>query len=177
MGLGTVWLAGTFNRKQFLSSMDIKDDELFPAISPVGYPLEKQRFIEAVMKKLVKSDQRNPWHMLFFKNDFSTPLTQKEAGIYAIPLEMLRLAPSAINAQPWRIVKEGDVFHFYETHSAKTKENEKSMKRIDLGIGISHFHQASLERGLSGRFEKRSQQKIQIPPNTKYIISWVCEKE
>ena len=56
MGLGTVWLAGTFNRKQFLSSMDIKDDELFPAISPVGYPLEKQRFIEAVMVGL-KNDR------------------------------------------------------------------------------------------------------------------------
>ncbi len=176
MGLGTVWLAATFSRDKFINAMGIKEDELFPAISPVGYPVEK-RLKESVMRKLMKSDQRKPWNMLFFKNNFSTPLTEKEAGVYAVPLEMLRLAPSATNAQPWRIVKDGDIVHFYETHNSNTKEDEKSIKRVDLGIGIGHFHQTALERGLSGKFEKRSQQNIELPQNTKYIVSWVPENE
>lgn len=38
MGLGTVWLAATFDRPRFASAMGIRADELFPAVSPVGYP-------------------------------------------------------------------------------------------------------------------------------------------
>ncbi len=177
MGLGTVWLAATFSRDRFSSAMGIKEDELFPAISPVGYPVGKKRLKEALMRKIMKSDQRKPWDALFFKNNFPTPLTEKEAGLYAGPLEMLRLAPSATNAQPWRIVKDGDIIHFYETHNSNTSEDEKSIKRVDVGIGIGHFHQTALERGLSGKFEKRLQQNIEIPKNTNYIVSWVPEKE
>lgn len=176
LGIGTVWLAATFSRDQFSNAMGIKEDELFPAISPIGYPVEKKRMKESVMRKLMKSDQRKPWQSLFFKNNFSTPLTEKEAGLYAVPLEMLRLAPSATNAQPWRIVKDDDGFHFYETHNANSKEGEVAIKRVDLGIGIGHFHQTALEKGLSGKFEKRSQQHIATPENTNYIISWVPEK-
>jgi nitroreductase len=177
MGLGTVWLAATFSRDSFSSAMGIKEDELFPAISPVGYLVEKKRLKESIMRKIMKSDQRKPWNKLFFKNNFSTPLTEKEAGVYAVPLEMLRLAPSATNAQPWRIVKDSDIFHFYETHNSNTGEDEKLIKRVDVGIGIGHFHQTALERGLTGKFEKRSQQNMEIPQNTKYIVSWVPGKE
>lgn len=177
LGLGTVWLAATFSRDSFSSAMGIKEDELFPAISPVGYPVGKKRLKESVMRKIMKSDQRKPWDTLFFKNNFSTPLTEMEAGVYAVPLEMLRLAPSATNAQPWRLVKDGDIFHFYETHKPNTGEEEKLIKRVDLGIGIGHFHQTSLEHGLTGKFEKISQQHIKIPQNTKYIVSWVHGKE
>ena len=177
IGLGTVWLAATFSRDNFTSAMGIKEDELFPAISPVGYPAAKKRIKESVMRKIMKSDQRKPWNTLFFKNNFSTPLTKEEAGAYSVPLEMLRLAPSATNAQPWRVVKDGDVYHFYETHNSKTGEDEKLIKRVDVGISLSHFHQTALERGLSGKFEKLSQQNIEIPQNTKYIVSWVPEKE
>jgi hypothetical protein len=125
----------------------------------------------------MKSDQRKPWDTLFFKNNLSTPLTEKEAGIYVVPLEMLRLAPSATNAQPWRIVKDGDIIHFYETHNSNTREDESLIKRVDIGIAIGHFHQTALERGLTGKFEKRSQQNFEIPKNTNYIVSWVPGRE
>lgn len=173
MGLGTVWLAATFNRDGFAAAMDIKEDELFPAISPVGYPTEKKSIKESVMRKMMKSDQRKPWDKIFFKDNFETPLTKEEAGVYAEPLEMLRLAPSATNAQPWRVVKEGEFYHFYETHKASSSKEEKLIKRVDVGIGLSHFHQTVLENGLSGRFEKLTQQNIEAPENTNYIISWV----
>lgn len=173
MGLGTVWLAATFSRDSFSSAMGIQEDELFPAISPVGYPIEKKRLKESLMRKVMKSDQRKPWEALFFNNKFGTPLTEKEAGLYAVPLEMLRLAPSATNAQPWRVVKDGDVIHFYESHNANAKEEEKMIKKVDLGIAIGHFHQTALERGLMGSFEKLSQSHIEVPENTQYIISWV----
>ena len=42
IGLGTVWLAATFSRDNFAAAMGIKKEELFPAISPVGYPAAKK---------------------------------------------------------------------------------------------------------------------------------------
>lgn len=176
MGLGTVWLAATFSRDAFMSAMGIKEGDLFPAISPVGYPASKRSLRESVMRKTMKSDQRKPWKDIFFKDNFSTPLTEQDANEYAIPLEMLRLAPSATNAQPWRVIKKGEVYHFYETHNANAKPEEKLIKKVDVGIGLSHFHQTALENGLSGKFEKLSQDNIDVPENTNYIISWIPEK-
>lgn len=175
MGLGTVWLAATFSRDNFASAMGVKQNDLFPAISPIGYPATKKSLQESIMRKTMKSNQRKPWNALFFNNNFSTPLTEQEAGSYAIPLEMLRLSPSATNAQPWRVLKEGNIYHFYEMHNPNTSEDEKLIKRVDLGIALSHFHQTTLERNLSGNFEKLSQQSIEIPQNIHYIISWISE--
>ena len=125
----------------------------------------------------MKSDKRKPWEELFFLNSFENKLSKKEAGEYATPLEMLRLAPSATNAQPWRVVKKQNAYHFFETHKVNAGEEEKMIKKVDLGIALSHFHQTALERGLSGRFEKRSKQSIEISQNIKYIVSWVPGKE
>ena len=53
---------------------------------------------------------------LFFDGTFSTPLTMNEQNLSDI-LEAVRWAPSAANMQPWRVVKDGDKFHFYEKHT------------------------------------------------------------
>lgn len=99
----------------------------------------------------------------------------KDAGDYAVCLEMLRLAPSAKNQQPWRVLKQGNIYHFYETHSATSSPDEAKIKQVDLEIALSHFHQTALEQGLSGRFEKLPQDRISIPNSTWYGISWVIE--
>ena len=175
LGLGTVWLAATFNRSEFMSAMNIGQEELFPAISPIGYSSEKKTIKERLMRKMMKSNQRKPWENLFFKNDFSTPLTKEEAGQYEISLEMLRLAPSATNAQPWRVIKEKNLYHFYETHKAGMSEEEKSIKRVDLGIAINHFHLTTLEKNLKGKFEKIESKKSENNNELSYIISWIAE--
>lgn len=177
MGLATVWLAATFSREQFATAMDIKEDELFPAISPIGYAAGKKSITESIMRKTMKSDKRKPWEEIFFQDFFGNLLSKEKANEYVNPLEMLRLAPSATNAQPWRVVKKQGSYHFFESHKKNTKEEEIMIKKVDLGIALSHFHQTALERGLSGKFEKRSQQNMEIPQNTEYIISWVPEKE
>lgn len=175
MGLGTVWLAATFNRNRFAYAMKISADEWSPAISPVGYPAEKQSIRETLMRTTMKSSERRPWSELFYREQFGMPLDEKDAGAYAVCLEMLRLAPSATNQQPWRVLKQGNIYHFYETHPANLSPDEVKIKQVDLGIALSHFHQTALEQGLSGRFEKLPQDHINVPDHTWYGISWVIE--
>ena len=94
------------------------------------------------------------------------------AGDYAIPLEMVRLAPSAKNAQPWRVRKDGNSYHFYVTYKPGLSEGEELTKRVDLGIALSHFHQTVMEHRLTGNFESMSQEDVKLPENVHYIISW-----
>ena len=172
MGLSTVWLAATFSREQFEKAMNIGKDEVFPAISPIGYATGKKSITESIMRKAMSADKRKPWEEMFFKDSFETPITKEDAKEYRDSLEMLRLAPSAKNAQPWRIVQKDGSYHFFIIYKGNISKEEKFIKEVDLGIGLSHFHQAALENGLDGEFVKLDAVNIDIPENTKYIISW-----
>lgn len=176
MGLATVWLAATFSREQFERAMNIQENELFPAISPIGYATSKKSITESLMRKTMKSDKRKPWEEIFFQDSFGNALLRNDANEYEDPLEMLRLAPSATNAQPWRVVKKQDTYHFFETHKKNASDDEKMIKKVDLGIALSHFHQTALEHGLAGKFEKQKDLNIEIPDNTNYILSWKIDK-
>lgn len=176
LGLGTCWLGGTFNRGAFAEAMEIKENEIFPIISPIGYPAAKQRVTEKLFRRTLKADARLDWDSIFFKNDFDTPLTKEEAREYAYPLEMVRLAPSAVNKQPWRVVYDGKAFHFFEKHTLGGSETSVvDMQRIDVGIAICHFHLAAVEKNLAGRFEKVKPSDLVVPANTSYVASWVME--
>lgn len=172
LGLGTVWLAATFNRDHFASAMNIPEKELFPAISPVGYPAAKRSLMETLMRSTMKSSSRKAWETLFYQQDFITPLTKSMVGVYAVPLEMVRLAPSAKNVQPWRVCKDGNNYHFYVTYKPGLSKGEELIKRLDLGIALSHFHQTVMEQELTGNFEIMPQENLKLPENTYYIISW-----
>ena len=79
-----------------------------PAISPVGYVSSQRGFYDLYVQRAVKPRRRKGWESLFFLEDLQSPLNQAAAGLYTEPLEMVRIAPSAGNLQPWRIVKERD---------------------------------------------------------------------
>ncbi|HMM05655.1 MAG TPA: nitroreductase family protein [Clostridiales bacterium] len=173
MGLGTCWLGGTFDRSAFAAAMKLKEGDLFPVISPIGQPLEKKRVFDSMARWVAKSDSRLAWSSLFYCQDFSRPLTPEQAGDYAFALEMLRLAPSASNKQPWRVVQGQGVYHFFEAHSIKDGRHGFDIQRTDLGIGACHFHLAAMERDLPGRFVKLEDPGIQLPEQVDYLFSWI----
>lgn len=172
LGLGIVWLAATFNREGFASAMGVPKDELFPAISPVGYPAAKRSLTESLMRTAMRSSSRKEWNTLFYLDNFQTPLHKDESGDYAEPLEMLRLAPSDKNTQPWRVLKASNSYHFFVTYKSGISRGEEIIKRVDAGIALSHFHQTVLELGLKGCFKQTEPENIELPQNTYYITSW-----
>lgn len=174
LGLGTCWLGGTFNRSKFAAAMQVKENELFPAVSPLGYPAPKKRLAESLARRMVKADQRKDWGTLFFKNNFAVPLEKSDAGAYLFPLEMLRLAPSASNKQPWRILQSENALHFYEAKAPGYSDRAAfDIQRVDMGIAACHFHLAALEKGMPGTFAKLPEPKTEVPEHMHYIVSWV----
>lgn len=176
LGLGTVWLAATIDRSAFEKAMDLESDEVMPAVSPVGYKARKRSVREYMMRKGMKSDNRLPFEELFFQGDFSTPLTEDEAGRWQTPLEMARIAPSATNKQPWRLVVDGDKVHFYEKKTkGYDRESTGDIQKVDLGIAMCHFEIAAKEQGDDGAF-KIEEPEIAVPEGTEYIITYQMEK-
>ncbi|MBQ3611728.1 MAG: nitroreductase family protein [Firmicutes bacterium] len=191
MGLGTCWLGGTFNKGAFAEAMDVQDDEIFTIVSPIGYTADKMSLVEVMMRRGSGGDKRLPWEELFYDGDFGKSIAAGEAdavseakdviGEYADVLEMVRLAPSAVNRQPWRIVAErGDAegikaFYFYQSGIKADDSESVQMHRIDMGIAICHFHLAALEKGLKGKFERVEPADVDAPENTAYIVTWRCE--
>ena len=68
IGIGTVMLAATISRKAFEKAMEVRDTEVMPAASPVGYPAEKRSVRETLMRKGLKADERLPFGELFLKD-------------------------------------------------------------------------------------------------------------
>jgi hypothetical protein len=82
-----------------------------------------------------------------------------DTGDFEIPLEMVRLSPSASNKQPWRIVKEKkkNVFHFFIKRNKMYKKNIEllqlsDLQRIDIGIAMCHFELTAQEANLKGKW-------------------------
>jgi nitroreductase len=172
LGLGTCWLGGTFNRSEFVKTLDGTEGALFPAVSPVGY-YEKKSLRESLVRGFVKADTRRPWETMFFDSGFSSPLRPEASGAYAFPLEMLRLGPSASNKQPWRVVKTENRYHFYE-HKLPGYSGAFNfdMQGIDMGIAACHFHLACLEKGIAGAFRLDADPKLPQPENVIYQFTW-----
>ena len=110
LSLGTCWLGGTFNRSEFAEKAGLIEGESFICATPLGYPAEKKSIRDRAMRKIAKSDHRKDFNELFFNKDLEA-LNKENLGIYGLGLEMIRIGPSASNKQPWRIVKEEDLYH------------------------------------------------------------------
>lgn len=54
-------------------------------------------------------------------------------------LEPARLAPSAVNSQPWYFTREGNAIHVYCTQTGIAGY----MNRIDMGIALAHLYVAN----------------------------------
>lgn len=171
IGLGTCWMGGTFDHDDFAKAMHLTPFESLKIISPVGYKAKKKTFIESTMAVVVKPGFREDFGTLFFDGSWDFPLTPEEAGEYKIPLEMVRLAPSARNKQPWRVlVKDGEA-HFYRYPEFS------HFTRIDMGIALCHFEQACTELGIRGQLDV-----LPNPPqapeakgvvDAEYTMSWI----
>lgn len=174
LGVGTTWIAGTMDRPAFEKAMVLNDDEVMPCVSPLGYPAKKMSVREAVMRKSIKADARFPFETLFFENGFDTPLTPKTADPLFSALEAVRLAPSAVNKQPWRVVVCGGKAHFYEKRSkGYVAENGWDIQKIDLGIALAHFELAAAESGLSPALIL-DDPGLRTPDDTFYIATFLC---
>jgi nitroreductase len=166
---GTVWLGGTFSRSAFQSQ--VGDNEVIPAISPVGYPEEKLSLMEKAIRLSIKADRRKPIEELFFIKDFQNPI--QENHHYMKYLELVRLAPSASNKQPWRVIVQENKIHFYLERTQNYAQTIPFvMQALDMGIAIYHFEAGLIEDKKNYMITNLFMSNIE---DKEYIISFILE--
>jgi len=175
LGLGTCWLGGTFNRSAFAEQMRLADYELLPAVSPVGYAGDRKSLTERIFRFSAGSNIRRSWREMFFDGRIDNPLQPESAGPYETPLACLRMGPSASNKQPWRIIKDNRMFHFYlkRTPGYSAIFGEIKLQNMDMGIAMCHFELSSAALGLKGHWQTDDPQMQ--TGGMEYIASWVSE--
>ena len=180
LGLGTCWLGGTFTKSTFAEKIAAQAGELLPAVVSVGYIANVAQARNSLMRRRIGADQRLPWQDLFFNETFRAPLTTVEAGAYAMPLEMLRLGPSASNKQPWRTVRSGAAWHFYLQRTPGYRQGilqrfvkVDDIQRVDLGIAMCHFELAAQKLNLTGQWVVEEPSIGKPDERTEYAVSWV----
>ncbi len=172
-GLGTCWLAGTFQRSVVERYVDFPPEYIIPAITPVGYSAEKEGLVDEVLHRIMGSRHRKPFEALFYENDGSTPLQNHPDQDLATALEMVRLAPSGMNQQPWRAVVDDGAVHFYVHRRGLSSFLYKGMlPLLDVGAACCHFALTMQELERPGTWLESERGKILEKEKTRYCLSW-----
>lgn len=147
MGLGTCWVGGSmfFRRGVAESIVGAGKNERVFAVTPVGYAEKVFSLGERTQTGFGMAHRRKPLAaMVSGLDERQWPDWVKSA------LEAARLAPSAINRQPWR---------FYAEPNSITVSVDSSLvewgisKRLDCGIAMMHIAVAALDSGVKGKWE------------------------
>lgn len=169
LGIGTVWIGGTMKREVFETAAGLKENEMMPCVSPLGYPEKKRSLKETMMRKGVGADLRIPGEKLFFDSSWGRSYVPDEE--MSEVFEMVRWAPSAVNKQPWRIIVKDGVYHFYEKKDkGYIHEDTGDLQKIDVGIALCHFIMGLKEKGRHTEVSV-SDPGIEIPDDAEYIAS------
>lgn len=171
--LGTCWMGGTFERANFASAVELKDDEFLPVVVPFGYIKEKQSIKDRMIRMSAGSDKRTDWGGVFFNGELESPLHPNDAGPYKSALEAVRVAPSASNKQPWRVIKKGNDYEFYLKPTPGYGDKLGfNIQEIDIGIAMCHFEMVAIEDDLKGQWEINIGDEEKNIDDMVYVARW-----
>jgi hypothetical protein len=174
MKISTCWI-GIFDHTYF-KEVPVKEGYEIPGIVIIGYPGDQQTNQERFIRRSLSSATRDNWDKLFFSYNSKFPINQDLPREFYDSLEMVRLAPSSGNTQPWRIYFDNtsNEFHFFKKTINKRYES-RGLHDIDLGIALCHFELTSFRNGISGRWLKLENEYVSSIDDLQYIKTWKCE--
>jgi nitroreductase len=142
LNLATCWVGGFFRPEKVASLIKVERHEKVLSVTPLGY-IEPQQSREAkYMTGFGRMHKRQPLSSLVTGID---PAGWPEWIKTAV--EAARMAPSAINRQPWSFQVEPSAI----TVSVRTKGPQFTVaKRLDCGIAMLHIEAAAIHCGIQG---------------------------
>ena len=145
LGLNTCWVAGFFKPESVASLVEIKSNERVLAVTPIGYARRFESLEEKLMTGFGRTHRRLPVSKLLNR------LGQGELPEWVrSSIQAARLAPSAVNRQPWGFDVQDDCITVY----VRTGGPEFSVsKRLDCGIAMLHIEVAAMICGIRGEWQ------------------------
>ena len=153
LDLGSCWIGGIFDRRNFAKALGMGENERLPAVVALGRPAARPSLRDRLVRWSAKGNMRKDPAGLFFDGNWGSPLAIAASGPWGRVLEGVRLAPSASNKQPWRVIRLGGAFHFFLD---RDKAYGKLMPLADLPAHRhGHRHVPFPARGRRGRLDGR----------------------
>ncbi len=146
LGLGTCWIGGYYKPTRVAELLNLGGGERVYAITPLGTPSELLTSYEELAHtvKTVTGPPRKPAEEIAPGSEDWLPWAR--AGV-----ELARIAPSAVNRQPWRFrYEEGRVIVAFDG----PETGYKVSKKLDCGIAMLHFELGAAAAGVQGQWER-----------------------
>jgi len=168
-GFDTCWLGGTFKRNEYRDQL--LDDEIIPAISPVGHRANKIAIAEMALRKMSGARSRLSTTTLFKQYSNESPIDMTTSSSINTCLELVQLGPSASNKQPWRLYVDKEVIHFYieRTIHYPPVSMGYDIQALDIGIALCHFS-VGLQY-FNKKFSFKKFDCVKTFPNQEYVLS------
>jgi hypothetical protein len=145
LGLSTCWVGGFFSPKRTAEQVALAEGERVYAVSPIGWTAAAPSAGERVMKAIARSHSRRSLEAIAPGLDVAAWPGWAVEGLRAA-----RLAPSAMNRQPWRFRLDGETVRASVTAGPDTP---KVSKWLDCGIAMLHFELGARGAGFPGTWE------------------------
>ncbi|MBM3156986.1 MAG: nitroreductase [Chloroflexi bacterium] len=154
MGLSTCWVGGSifFRRGVAASLLGIRKQEKVLAVTPVGRPVGEPTREETAMTGFGLFHKRKPLVKIVTGLE-----SGKQPHWVRSALDAARLAPSAVNRQPWRFHVEVDSITVSMDNPAL---NLGISKRLDCGIAMLHIEVAALDNKVKGEWQLLTDPKV-----------------
>ncbi|MDZ4178831.1 MAG: nitroreductase family protein [Coriobacteriia bacterium] len=144
LGLSTCWVAGMFKQRRVADLAEIGGSEKVFAISPLGTAVEAVSGTERMVYRMKPGPKPRK------SAEEVAPGSTSWPGWARAAVEAARLAPSAMNRQPWRFTyDDGSV-----VVSVDGPDTPKISKRVDCGIAMLHFELGARHHGTGGTWER-----------------------
>ncbi len=138
LGLGTCWVAGTYDRKSV--SPEIGEGEKLWAVVPIGYAAAKTPLMQRTIRSRIRAKDRKTEAFVEADHPYPSLPAWVRAGAEAV-----KAGPSAVNQQPVNVVyREGLVT------MRLWREKKNDMMYMDLGIAKYQFQVAADNAGVRG---------------------------
>ncbi|MCR5787027.1 MAG: hypothetical protein K6G28_04935, partial [Acholeplasmatales bacterium] len=172
LDIKSVIMASTFDHANFEKAILLNKNEIMPCVVALGFEADVKNIKERALRRFLHSDSRKEIVDFVSAKDLNPlELNSDELLIF----EAIRLAPSAKNIQPIRIIKDNSTYHFYLNHTKGFSNEKGDIQKVDLGIALCHAELVSKELGYNVEYKKFDNME-NIDDSTDYQISIILTK-
>ena len=144
--LDSCWIGGFFKKEDLTNQLNLAEQEEILAIAPIGHADSKKSLKEKFIKLVSFGNKRKEVNELCLDGFKSSWPGWIRTGIKAA-----RLAPSAMNRQPWRFSAPDNMK--VKIMSTKGEGKFGVDKKLDCGIAMLHFEVGALFSGAKGEWK------------------------
>lgn len=178
LGLGTCWIGGAFGRGAIARALGATKDEFVPATTPIGRAAARPTLQDRIVRGSARAGTRKDPSELYFEVEDGGKLAGlRGPGEWAEVLEAVRIAPSASNKQPWRLVvdrRKNPCLHLvmHEDVRYNNMLGVVKLQELDMGIAMRHVEVATRAFGISGSWKRLDPDPIGVEEPWKYIATF-----